>query len=99
MESILFAKSSNIKKKYDAYIPKELWNAKRKDKIQLNYKKVSFGSSLHEQYRDDTPNKEFSHLNHLDKDRRKRYYQRFGNNPRVFSPMYFSHHFLWSKKN
>jgi len=56
---------------------------------------VSFGSSNHQQYRDKTPIKAYSYLNHNDKERRKRYYQRHGKEAKFESAKYFSHKYLW----
>ena len=54
-----------------------------------------FGSSEHEHFKDRTPLKLYSHLDHGDKERRARYYLRHGftNNPT--SAKYWSNWFLW----
>ncbi len=46
----------------------------------VNYYNIHFGSSEHEQYRDTTPLKFYSHLDHLDENRRKLYHIRHKNN-------------------
>ncbi len=68
-------------KKYDVY----------KDGKYL----VSFGSLGYQQFKDKTPVKAYSHLDHGDKDRRKRYYQRHGEKAVFESAKWFSHKYLW----
>lgn len=82
-----FEKSSNPKKKYDAW----LMNVHTKE-----MKKISFGSAIHQQFRDQTPLKLYSHLDHNDSVRRKAYYARHGKaDPNYFSAKMLSHTFLW----
>jgi len=69
--------------------------------------KVSFGDRRYEHYKDSVPVTQggglYSHLNHLDKQRRKRYRTRHANimvnNKRAidikYSPAWFSYHYLW----
>lgn len=68
-------------KKYDVY----------KDGKYL----VSFGAKDYQQYKDKTPLKAYSNLDHNDKDRRKRYYQRHGKEAKFESAKWFSHKYLW----
>jgi hypothetical protein len=67
------------KKKYDVY----------KDGIFL----TSFGSNTNNQYRDKIGY--YKNLDHLDKDKRKRFYDRFGKSPKFESALWFSQRFLW----
>ena len=55
---------------------------------------VHFGDNRYQQYKDSTPLKLYSGLNHGDKERRKRYYQRHGKAV-LYSAKYFSHKYLW----
>lgn len=72
--------------------------------IKVNNKYVHFGDSRYPQYRDTTPLKLYSHLDHNDKTRRELYYNRHSNvtqkeNALKKTPKntakYFSHKFLW----
>ena len=56
---------------------------------------VSFGAKGYQQYKDKTPVKAYSHLDHGDKNRRKRYYQRHGKEAEFESAKWFSHKYLW----
>ncbi len=67
------------------------YNSKTKDYDYL----LSFGSALHQHYEDKTPLKLWSHLNHHDKERRKRYYQRHGLTDDKESAKYWSNKYLW----
>jgi hypothetical protein len=73
--------------------------SKRKNKKYDVYKNgkylVSFGSKGNQQFKDKTPLKAYSHLDHLDKDRKERYYKRFGKEAVFESAKWFSHRFLW----
>lgn len=96
MENFIFQKSSNPKKKYDVFISAELWNKKRPNSpTNRPYKKISFGATGYEQFKDNTPLGIYSKLNHLDKNRREKYYKRHGKEAKIFSPKYFSHKYLW----
>ena len=59
-----FRKSNKKNKKYDAILIK--------DKIKY----VSFGDNRYEHYKDKTPDKFYSYLDHLDKKRRDKYRKR-----------------------
>ena len=56
---------------------------------------VHFGDSRYAQYRDSTPLRLFSHLDHLDPKRRASYYARHGTKAEPYSAKWFSHKFLW----
>ena len=80
---------SNIKgKKYSAI----LQNKKTK-----RFKKLDFGASDYEHYRDTTGLGLWSHKNHNDKQRRKNYRARHNVHIKdgYYSPSYFSMYFLW----
>ena len=78
---IYFMVSKNPLKKYDAYDKK------------TNKKIASFGARGMAQYFDKIG--VYSTYNHLDKERRKRYYLRHGKKATKYSPKWFSHHMLW----
>jgi hypothetical protein len=67
------------------------YNSKTKEYDYL----LSFGSALYQHYEDKTPLKLWSHLNHNDKERRKRYYQRHGTTDDEESAKYYSNKYLW----
>ena len=71
--------------------------SKRKNKKYDVYKKgkyiTSFGSNTNQQYKDKIGH--YKNLDHLDKDKRKRFYDRFGKNPKFESALWFSSKFLW----
>lgn len=86
-------KSKAKNKKYSVYVIKD-------DKIKL----IHFGSLNHEHYRDSTPLKLYSNLDHNDKERRRRYLKRaMGIKNKdgkytykdINSPNWWSVHFLW----
>jgi hypothetical protein len=55
---------------------------------------VHFGDNRYEQYRDSTPLKIYSYLDHNDEKRRTAYFSRHGKAER-YSAKWFSHKFLW----
>ncbi len=57
-------------------------------------KKIHFGDNRYQQYRDSTKLKKYSHLNHSNKERRRRYYARHGR-ASFPSAKWFSHKYLW----
>lgn len=73
--------------------------SKRKNKKYDVYKNdkylVSFGDKNYQQFRDKTPLKAYSYLDHNDKLRKKRYYQRHGKDAIFESAKWFSHKYLW----
>jgi len=94
MDKIKFIKAlPETQKKYTAYIPKELWNKYRDDKINKPFKKVSFGNIHYEHYYDKVG--KYSYLNHLDIERRKNYYKRHKIDYPIFSPDFFAKKILW----
>jgi|DEB0MinimDraft_10_1074344.scaffolds.fasta_scaffold195450_2 hypothetical protein len=85
MNSITFEKSTRKHKKYKAT-------------VQVSPTKtlvIHFGDSRYQQYKDQTPLKLYKHLNHLNTERRKRYYQRHGLRAKKYSAKWFSHKYLW----
>lgn len=56
---------------------------------------VHFGDSRYGHYKDKTNVAAYRHLDHRNKDRRTRYYQRHGTTARRYSAKYFSHTYLW----
>ena len=56
---------------------------------------VSFGDRNYQHYKDKTPLKAWSVLDHNDKKRRDNYYSRFGKDAKFESAKYFSHKYLW----
>jgi hypothetical protein len=75
-------KSSVKNKKYDVYV-------KKKGKVV----KISFGDKRYNHYKDKLGL--YSHLDTLDKERRKRYYQRHGKATNKNTAKYYSHKYLW----
>ena len=85
---VRFQKASNRKKKYEAVI---------EDVVTKRQQKVPFGSSAHEQYRDDTGLKIYSRLDHNDEKRRQDYLARHEKTRhKKWSPSWFSSVFLWN---
>jgi hypothetical protein len=64
-----------------------------KNKKTGEKKQVSFGDKSYEHYEDKIG--EYKHLDHKDPERRKRYKQRHGDNPKKFSAGYFALKYLW----
>ena len=82
------------KHKYKVVIIPELWNKYRKDKI-TRPKTVKFGAIGFEHFIDKSLLGKYSHLNHYDLERRKRYHARHKKDYPMFSPDWFSKTFLW----
>ena len=78
INGIIFKKSSNPKKKYDAFLP--------------SGKKISFGARDYEQYYDKIGM--YSGKNHNDENRKRLYYARHGKEAEKYTPKWFSHHYL-----
>ena len=78
-----FKISTKKNKKYDVY----------KNSKNL----VSFGDKNYQHYKDITPLKYCSNLDHLDLKRKQSYYKRFGKKEDAIfeSAKYFSHNYLW----
>lgn len=81
-------------KSYYSYLIKP---STRKNKKYDVYKKgeyiTSFGSLHHQQYKDVIGH--YSHLDHNDEDRRRKYYQRHNKDYPKYSADWFSKKFLW----
>ena len=80
-DKIIFEKSKVKNKKYAAILP--------------NGKRVNFGDKRCQQYEDRTPLKLYSNLDHHDKERRKRYYERHDKDYPKYSPDWLSKKYLW----
>ena len=80
-DKIIFEKSKVKNKKYAAILP--------------NGKRVNFGDKRYQQYEDRTPLKLYSKLDHHDKERRKRYYERHNKDYPKYSADYLSRKYLW----
>ena len=78
---IKFEKSNRKNKKYKAILP--------------NGEAVHFGDVNYQQYKDSTPLKLYSNLDHNDKKRREMYYKRHSKNYAKYSADYFSKKYLW----
>ena len=87
---VKFERSKNKDKKYDAVL---------RNNTTGRIKKISFGASGYQQYRDSTGLKLYSSQDHLDEDRKKKYLARHageGNPSRKYSAGWFATNFLWS---
>jgi len=58
-------------------------------------KTIHWGDSRYGHFKDKTPLKLYKHLDHGDKERRKRYYQRHGKATSKYTAKYYSHKYLW----
>lgn len=73
----------------------------KKYKVELyekgeKIKTIQFGDKRYEHYKDSTPLKLYTHLNHLDKERRKRYKNRHEKDRHVkYTAGWFADKFLW----
>lgn len=86
-----FVKANRKDKKYIAIL---------RNKKTKRTKSVSFGSSLHENYKDDTGLNAYPQLMHGDINRLELYRKRHageGDQSRKFTPGWFSWWFLWKK--
>jgi len=84
---VKFQKSNSKGKKYDAIL---------KNRQTRRTKTVPFGAADYQQYKDSTGLGLYSHLDHLDLKRRKRFRARHAANAkRKFSPAYFAYKYLW----
>jgi len=83
---VKFEKSKVKQKKYTVYL---------RHRETLKIYKLHFGDSRYEQYFDKLGR--FSHLDHLDKKRRKLYRLRHRHtyDPKIYSSSWFSWRFLW----
>lgn len=62
--------------------------------ILSNGKKIHFGDSRYEQFKDSTSIKAFSHKDHNDPKRKENYYKRHGKADK-YTAKWFSHKYLW----
>jgi hypothetical protein len=80
----------------------EIKVSKRKNKKYDVYENgkylLSFGAIGYAQYKDTTGIGAYSHLDHLNKDRRRLYYARHGRTNDKKSAKYYSNKFLWNEK-
>jgi hypothetical protein len=75
----------------------ELGTGNKKYKVYFkNGKIISFGDKNFEHYKDSTPLQLFKNLNHLNEERKKRYYARHNKNYDLISADTLSKIFLWS---
>lgn len=58
-------------------------------------KKVPFGSRFYQHFKDTTGLNLYSHLDHNDELRKKRYYARFGKKADKYTAKWFSSTYLW----
>ena len=66
------------------------------DPIEKKYKYfLSFGDKRYQHFKDQTPLKLYSHLDHNDINRKKRYYSRHGITNDINSALWWSNNFLW----
>ena len=80
-KKITFEKSDRQFKKYKAILP--------------DGKTVHFGDKRYEQFKDSTPLKLYSNMDHHDAKRRELYYKRHGKDYPKYSAYYFSKKYLW----
>jgi len=80
-DKIIFEKSKVKNKKYVAILP--------------DGKRVNFGDKRYQQYEDRTPLKLYSSLDHHDKERRNRYYERHNKDYHKYSADWLSKKYLW----
>jgi len=82
----------------DAIYMKTLQVSSRKNKkyqITVGNKTIHFGDSRYQQYHDQTPLRAFSHLDHNDQERKRRYYLRHGVSKDRSSAKYWANKLLW----
>lgn len=77
--------STRKNKKYDVF---------KNGKYFLSFGAIKSNGTPYSQYFDKIGN--FSKYNHLDEERKRRYYARHGKDAKPFTSKWFSHHFLWS---
>lgn len=80
----------------DGYLIQKSTRPSKKYMIRYNDKIIHFGSSIHNQYRDSTHLKLYSHLDHNDENRKRLYYLRHKKSNDKSSAKYWSNRFLWS---
>lgn len=67
----------------------------KKYMVRVGDKWIHFGDKRYQQFKDQTPLKAFSHLDHGDETRRKKYYQRHKRTNDVKTALYWSNKMLW----
>lgn len=77
------------------FIQKSTRKNKKYDIYKNNKYLLSFGDSRYEHYKDSTPLKAWSSLDHNDKERRRLYFARHGHTTNRNTAKYFSNKFLW----
>ena len=87
-ELVEFKKASVAEKKYAAIL---------KDKFTGRLVAVSFGRPGYWHYKDSTGLGLYSHLDHLNDERRQKFKERFSGYlmPQMYNPAFFSFHYLW----
>lgn len=80
-KGVVFQKSDKKNKKYKAILP--------------NGKDVYFGDTRYQHYKDRTPLKIYSNLDHNDLKRRELYYKRHPKDYPKYSADYFAKKYLW----
>jgi hypothetical protein len=63
--------------------------------VRVDGKTIHFGDKRYQHYKDSTPLKAYSHLDHNDTKRRALYYKRHGEDAKPLTAKYFSHKYLW----
>jgi hypothetical protein len=71
----------------------QVGDGNKKYKVIVNGKVIQFGDKSHQQFRDSTPLKLYSHLDHNDMQRRKAFHARHKKNTGI--PAQLSKQFLW----
>jgi hypothetical protein len=84
MIKLLGFEKAKYPKKYNAILEE---NGKQK--------KIEFGDQRFQHFKDSTPLKLYSYLDHLDKKRQELYYKRHNKNYPKYSADYFSKKYLW----
>ena len=79
-----------------------IYKSNRKNKKYIavftdSKKVVHFGDSRYGQYKDKTKLKLYSRLDHNDPKRKDSYYARHGVKAELYTPLWFSHKYLWWK--
>lgn len=67
----------------------------KKYMVNVDGKWIHFGDKRYSQYKDQTPLKLYSKLDHLDEIRRLKYFIRHGYTNNKMSPKYWSNNYLW----
>lgn len=85
-DKFYFKRSDKPQKKYVAIFPSRDGNKP---------KRVYFGDSRYQQYKDATGLGAWSHMDHGDNRRRRAYHARHQRPGRMYTPSYFSWYYLW----